>query len=561
VDANRTAVQESVEVDFRGLFEAAPGLYLVLDPELRIAAVSDAYLAATMTKRDEIVGRGIFDVFPDNPDDPAATGVGNLRSSLQRVLQRRVADAMAVQKYDIRRPDEEGGGFEVRYWSPLNTPVLDQDGRLAYIIHRVEDVTEFVRLKELETRQEAVTTELRERTSKMEAEIIRRSRELQEANKELRAAGEAKNEFLSRVSHELRTPLTAIMGFSELLSLAELPGQEARWVGMIRRAGDHLLGLVNDVLDISRMESGQFSISPEPVPLRPLLNEAFDLMRPLASSHDVTLHEPESLASTGYVVADPQRLKQVVINLLSNGIKYNRNGGEVRIGVAPVRDDRIRISVTDTGPGLPEASLQRLFVPFDRLDAGSTGIEGTGLGLALSRNLVEAMNGKLGVESTVGTGSTFWLELLSGEAAAVERPRGEDALLTAPRTYAAERSLLYIEDTVANVRLIEDVLARRPSVHLMPAMLGQLGLELAHEHRPDLILLDLHLPDLGGEEVLAQLRQDDATRDIPVVVLSADATRRHLDQVMSLGARGYLTKPIGVRRLLEVLDEHLAGTS
>jgi signal transduction histidine kinase/CheY-like chemotaxis protein len=561
VDANRTATQETVDVDFRALFEAAPGLYLVLDPGLKILGVSDAYLAATMTRREEIVGRGIFDVFPDNPDDPAATGVGNLRASLQRVLQRRGPDAMAVQKYDIRRPDEEGGGFEVRYWSPLNSPVLDPDDRLVYIIHRVEDVTEFVRLKELETRQEAVTTELRERTSKMEAEIIRRSRQLQEANKELRAAGEAKNEFLSRVSHELRTPLTAIMGFSELLSLAELPGQEARWVGMIHRAGDHLLGLVNDVLDISRMESGQFSISPEPVPLRPLLDEAFDLMRPLASSHDVTLYEPESLASAGYVVADPQRLKQVVINLLSNGIKYNRAGGEVRVGVQPVGNDRIRITVTDTGPGIPEASLRRLFVPFDRLDAASTGIEGTGLGLALSRNLVEAMNGKLSVDSTVGTGSTFWMELLSGEAAAVERPRREDAALTAPRAYSTERSLLYVEDTVANVRLIEDVLERRPSVHLMPAMLGQLGLELAREHRPDLILLDLHLPDLGGEEVLSQLRQDDATRDIPVVVLSADATRRHLDQVMALGARGYLTKPIGVHRLLEVVDEHLADAS
>ena len=559
MDGTPSVTRERVEVDFRALFEGAPGLYLVLDPDLNIVAVNEAYLTATMTRREDILGRGIFDVFPDNPEDPEATGVGNLRASLRRVREHLVPDTMAVQKYDIRRPPEQGGGFEVRYWSPLNTPVLEGSGRLAYIIHRVEDVTEFVRLKEAESRQEAVTTELRERTSEMEAEILRRSQELQQANEALRAAGEAKNEFLSRVSHELRTPLTAIMGFGELLGLAELDAQKARWVGMIRRASEHLLGLVNDVLDISRIESGQFSISPEPVPLRPLIDEAFELMRPLAESHEVGLEPAPPLAGVGYVVADSQRLKQVVINLLSNAIKYNHAGGTVRVAVAPVAGGRIRISVADTGPGIDEASLPRLFVPFDRLGAAATGIEGTGLGLSLSRNLVEAMGGILDVESTVGTGSTFWIELRSGEAAAGERAAKDDSALTTVRMYPRERSLLYIEDTVANVRLIEGVLERRPSVRLLPAMLGRLGIELAHEHRPDLILLDLHLPDVGGEEVLAHLRADDATRDIPIVVLSADATRRHLDEVMALGARGYLTKPIGVRRLLEALDEHLAG--
>jgi signal transduction histidine kinase/ActR/RegA family two-component response regulator len=466
---------------------------------------------------------------------------------------------MAVQKYDIRRPQEEGGGFEVRYWSPLNTPVVDDAGRLAYIIHRVEDVTEFVRLKEAESRQEAVTSELRERASEMEAEILRRSQELQRANDALRAAGDAKNEFLSRVSHELRTPLTAIMGFGELLGLSDLGSQEARWVSMIRHAGEHLLGLVNDVLDISRIEAGQFSISSEPVPVRPLLAEAYELMRPLAERHEVDLAAPPQPAGVGYVVADAQRLKQVVINLLSNAIKYNRAGGSVRMAVAEAEGHRIRISVTDTGRGIDEDSLPRLFVPFDRLGAAAAGIEGTGLGLSLSRSLVEAMHGAMGVESTVGAGSTFWIELASGEAAAVDRAAGDDSAVTAARTYPRERRLLYIEDTVANVRLIEDILARRPSVQLLPAMLGRLGVDLALEHRPDLILLDLHLPDIGGQEVLARLRADAVTRDIPVVVLSADATRRHLDEVMALGARGYLTKPIGVRKLLETLDRHLAG--
>jgi len=225
-----TAYSSSVTgrpADFRALFEGAPGLYLVLDPDFRIVAVSDAYLAATMTKRDDILGRDLFDVFPDNPDDPEATGAGNLRASLDRVRSRRVADTMAVQKYDIRRPDDEGGGFEVRYWSPRNSPVLDEQKRLAYIIHRVEDVTEFVLLQERESEQAA--------------EILRRSRELQETNEQLRAANSAKNEFLSRMSHELRSPLGAIMGFGQLLTFADLDEQHKHKVSMILKASDHPL--------------------------------------------------------------------------------------------------------------------------------------------------------------------------------------------------------------------------------------------------------------------------------------------------------------------------------
>ena len=215
--------------DFRRLFEKAPGLYLVLDADLNIVAVSDAYLQATMTKRDEILGRGIFDVFPDNPDDAGATGENNLRASLDRVRQKLVPDPMAVQKYDIRRPADEGGAFEERFWSPINLPVLGNDGRLEYIIHRVEDVTEYVRLRREEVARQEMTTELRERSEMMEAEILARSQELRDLNTELERANNAKRDFLSRVSHELRTPLTAILGFGELLSLAGLGETEARY--------------------------------------------------------------------------------------------------------------------------------------------------------------------------------------------------------------------------------------------------------------------------------------------------------------------------------------------
>jgi signal transduction histidine kinase/CheY-like chemotaxis protein len=533
------------EPDFRALFEGAPGLYLVLDPDLRIVAVSDAYLRATMTRREEIIGRGIFDVFPDNPDDPNATGVRNLSASLERVRQKRVADTMAVQKYDIPRPAEEGGGFEERFWSPKNTPVLDEAGGLAYIIHRVADVTEFVLLTERGTEQEA--------------EIFLRGQELQRLNKELEKASQAKNEFLSRMSHEFRTPLSAIMGFSELLALADLDEKQRGWAETIQRAGNHLLRLVDEVLDISRIEAGELPLSVEPIEIGPLFDDVTELVQPIADGRGVTIRPPEITDRSGYVQADNQRLKQVLINLLSNAVKYNREGGEVRISVDAVGSDRMRIAVSDTGPGIDSDSLARLFTPFERLHAGAD-VEGTGLGLALSRTLVEAMGGRIEVQSEPGQGSTFTVELGRGEPAAVEAATEEERELVAERPYDGERRLLYIEDTVANLRLVEEILESRPSVKLLPAGMGRLGLELALEHRPDLILLDLHLPDIDGEEVLAGLRADERTRDIPVVVLSADATERSRVPVLQNGARAYLTKPIGVRDLLGVVDEYLQST-
>jgi len=525
--------------DFEALFQAAPSPYLVLDPELDIVAVSDAYLAATMTQRRGVIGRNLFHVFPDNPNDPAADGVRNLHASLDRVLDRRVPDTMAVQKYDIRRPD---GGFEERHWSPVNTPVLDERGRVRFVIHRVEDVTEFVRLQA--------------EGSLMEMELVRRSRELQTANEELRAANAAKTAFLSRMSHELRTPLTAIRGFSELLTHADIGEDQRGWAELIVKASKHLTTLVDDILDISRIEAGRFSISPDQVPLRPLIADVLELLQPLAARHAIMLNEPVMAPGCGYVIADTERLKQVLTNLVVNAIKYNRPEGEVTIEVESASEESIRISVSDTGMGIPEDAIGRLFVPFERLDAALSDVEGTGLGLALSRTLVEAMGGSIGVESTVGAGSRFWCELLSGEPAVVERAREEFPLL-AIREYAQERTVLYIEDTVTNVRLVEEILRRRPSVRLDAAMLGALGLELARERSPHLILLDLHLPDLGGEQVLERLRADPKTCDIPVIVLSADATGRQREPLLAAGALDYLTKPIAVSALLRGVDRVL----
>jgi signal transduction histidine kinase/AmiR/NasT family two-component response regulator len=479
--------------------------------------------------------------------------VNNLRRSLERVRDHRVPDTMAVQKYDIRRPDADGGGFEVRYWSPLNSPVLDARGRLTHIIHRVEDVTEFVRLQH----EQARTVALRERTAQMELEILQRSAELRDAVAQLRAANAAKDEFLSRMSHELRTPLAAISGFGELLGMSELDADQRAWSDLIGSATKHLARLIDDVLDIARIEAGRLSMSVEPVALGPVFYDVLELLRPLAARHHVVLHAPTSPAGHGYVLADGQRLKQVLINLVVNAIKYNHPGGAVGIAVSAANRGRVRIEVSDTGRGIDPASLDRAFVAFERLDAAASGVDGTGLGLALSRNLVEAMGGAIGAHSEPGVGSTFWVELEIGETAAVAAAE-EASPAWAVREYAGERRLLYIEDTLANVRLVEAILRRRPSVRLIPAMQGRLGLELAREHRPQLILLDLHLPDTTGEDVLAHLKADEVTREIPVVILTADAVRDRTQALLAAGARALLTKPIGVARLLETIDASIA---
>ena len=537
---------------FRSIFEAAPGRYLVLDPAWTIVAVTDAYLEATMTTREAILGRYVFDVFPDNPDDAEATGTGNLRDSLERVTRHRVPDTMAVQKYDVRRPESDGGEFEVRYWSPLNSPVLDDAGSLQFIVHRVEDVTEFIRLKSIGHSDREASAELERVTSQMEAEIMQRSLELQEANRKLREASEAKSDFLSRMSHELRTPLNAVLGFAQLLQLDELTSEQADSVSHIISSGAHLLGLIDEVLDIARIESGQLRLSVEPVDLSTLMADAVMMIRPLASARAVTV-DHECPEDTLFVSADRQRLTQVLLNLLANAVKYNRRGGTVRLCGRPIDADRVCIEVVDTGLGIHGDDLDRLFTPFDRLGAEQSDVEGTGLGLALTKYFVEAMGSDIHVESSVGGGSTFWFELPLTAMPAVTSVTAEGAPPQAHQTEIAG-SVLYVEDNPANVKLVERILQRRPNVSLLVATDGREALELARAHRPDLVLLDLHLPDMTGEQVLRDLLSGAETHDLRVVALSADATDQQVERIRTMGASGYLTKPFDIRDLLELVD-------
>jgi signal transduction histidine kinase/CheY-like chemotaxis protein len=389
--------------------------------------------------------------------------------------------------------------------------------------------------------------------------VEQRTRAMYQAQVAAEAANRSKSEFLSRMSHELRTPLNAVLGFSQLLQLDDLTADQDQSVEQITKGGRHLLDLINEILDISQIETGTLALSPESVRILDVISETADLIRPLADDRGVHLLGTETQDCDVFVFADRQRLKQILLNLVGNGIKYNRDGGTVSISCARRAPGKLRIQVTDTGPGIPPEQFGLLFTPFERLGAERTTVEGTGIGLALSRRLAEVMGGTVDVESTVGRGSTFWVELpiVEGPVERVDR-LAELSSTTAIEIDTTDRpAVLHIEDNLSNVQLVERVLAQRPGVRLIPAMQGRLGLELARQHRPALILLDLNLADVSGEQVLHQLRDDSATSQIPVAIVSADAMPRQVQRLLAGGATAYLTKPIDVREMLALVDKAL----
>ena len=377
------------------------------------------------------------------------------------------------------------------------------------------------------------------------------------ARLEAERANRAKSAFLSNMSHDLRTPLNAILGFAQLLELDDLPDDRKESVAQILRGGEHLLTLINEVLDIARIEAGHLSLSMEPVHALEIVDLAVELVRPLAANRGISMVIDRAAASDFVVLADRQRLSQILLNLLSNAVKYNREHGTVTIGFEPVEGGRLRLTVTDTGAGIAEPKLRLLFQPFERLGAEQTAIEGTGLGLALSRGLADAMGGTLSVDSVVDRGSTFWIELAMTEMPE-EHPLPEERPADdATRGLDAKGVVLYIEDNRSNVRLMERLLERRPGVRLLHAPDGERGLALALAEEPDLILLDLHLPDLLGEQVLQRLWQDPRLRGIPVAILSADATLEQSRRLKMSGAVAYLSKPLEIRAVLQLVDERL----
>lgn len=386
--------------------------------------------------------------------------------------------------------------------------------------------------------------------------------EAEEARRSAEDANSAKSEFLSRMSHELRTPLNSILGFGQLLQHDQLTDKQRDRVDLVVTAGRHLLSLINEVLDIARVESGRMTLSIEPVHLDSTIQEALSLIAPLAASHNIALindlHDSIQ-AGDFFVLADRQKLHQILLNLLSNAVKYNKENGYVRVVCKNLDSRHIQLSVINTGHGIDPENLARAFIPFERLEAEQSNIEGTGLGLTLVQRLVAAMSGKIDVESTPDEETVFAVTLPIAQDLA-QPPRA--ALDKAQHMLPQEPlRVLYIEDNLTNLRLIESIFSEMDNVQLITAMQGRLGLELAREHQPDLILLDLHLPDIGGDEVLANLKSSSQTREIPVVIVSADATITQQKRLRDQGAHHYLTKPLDINLFMTTINEVVKNKS
>jgi CheY-like chemotaxis protein/nitrogen-specific signal transduction histidine kinase len=407
----------------------------------------------------------------------------------------------------------------------------------------------------------------------LEARVQERTAQLELANSELelaieeaRNANQAKSAFLSSMSHELRTPLNAILGFAQILASKDMPTtpeQKLEFSGHILKSGRHLLTLINEILDLAKVEAGALSLSMEPVPLADVLAECQGMIAPLAAARGVRVLFPDAPAA--HVHADRTRIKQVLLNLLSNAVKYNREGGAVIVDCARPAPQRLRLSVQDTGMGLSPEQVAGLFQPFNRLGQEGGTQEGTGIGLVVTRRLVELMGGEIGVTSSPGVGSVFWIELDvasadgTAPAAPAARPGAarpvDDATDTG--TPARQHTVLYVEDNPANLKLVQEIVRFRPDLRLVSAPDGHFGLSLARSQRPDVILMDLNLPGLSGLEVLAQLRREPETARIPAIAVSANAMPADIDRALAAGFARYLTKPIDIGQFNEAIDAML----
>jgi PAS domain S-box-containing protein len=506
------AARES-EARLRSILDHAPLGVVFLDTRGEILEANQCLCEMVGRSAEALRGRMVLELV--HPDD-----VPRLLELRRELLH----DQLIAGRGPLRLATGAAPQRQVRVSA---SALRDAGDRVARMVVVVEDVTERLRLEASE-------------------------RALQRAEE----ANRAKNEFLSRMSHELRTPLNAMIGFTQLLQLdthPALPAHQQAWTQQVLRAGWHLLEMINETLDLARIETGAVRLKLEPVDLPALLAGAHALLASAAADRGVKIEEaldPHALA----VQADATRLKQVLTNLLSNAIKYNQAEGRVGLGTRRVEGGGwIEIEVADSGLGMTDAQLGNLFQPYNRLGRETSGIEGTGIGLVISRRLTELMGGTLSVQSHQGAGSVFTVRLPEANATQADLP---PPALAAPPQYR-QRLVHYVEDNETNVEVMRGVLAQRPQITLRSSALGLDGLVAIRQQPPDLILLDMQLPDISGAELLRHLQQDPALAGIAVVVVSADATPAHVEEALTLGARHYVTKPLDVSHFLALIDRLL----
>jgi PAS domain S-box-containing protein len=505
----------------RSLIESNIDALMTTDPAGIITDVNKQMEALTGSTRDELIGAPFKSYFTDP---------GRADAAIKLVLREK-----KLTNYELTACARDGKNTVVSYNA---TTFYDRDRKLQGVFAAARDVTEPKRLDQALKEQNV---------------------ELKRARATAEKANLAKSEFLSSMSHELRSPLNAILGFAQLISSDSpppTPSQTAS-IDQILHAGWYLLELINEILDLAQIESGRLALSSEPTSLAEVMLECQAMIEPQGQKRGLTMTFPR-FDRPCFVNADRTRLKQVLINLLSNAIKYNQPNGTVAVDVAASRHsaERTRISVTDTGAGLPADMVIQLFQAFNRLGQEKSAEEGTGIGLVMSKRLVELMGGEIGVESTVGVGSVFWFELNSASAPELVADRALAGAISRSQVQpgAPLHTLLYVEDNPANLMLIEQLIARRLDMRLLTARDGNLGIQLARANQPEVILMDINLPGISGVEALRILRDDPATAHIPVVALSANAMPRDIEKGLLAGFFRYLTKPIKVHEFMDTLD-------
>ena len=506
----------------RSLIESNIDALMTTDPRGIISDVNKQMEALTGCTRDELIGAPFKNYFTDP---------GRAEAGITRVLLEG-----AVTNYELTAQARDGKQTVVSYNA---TTFHDRDRKLKGVFAAARDITD---------------------RKHFEHALNENNVELEGAKVAAEKANLAKSEFLSSMSHELRSPLNAVLGFAQLLASEKPPptSEQKLSIDQILQAGWYLLRLINEILDLSMIESGNVTMSHESLALADVLQECQAMIESQAQQRGIPMSFP-SLDGPVYVHADRTRLKQVMLNLLSNAIKYNRADGAVTVRVAMVGEDRLRVSVRDGGAGLSPDQLTHLFQPFNRLGQESGSEEGTGIGLVVTKRLVELMGGSIGCESAVGVGSTFWIELATAGVPQMivddTDPADTGEQHHVPVNDAApQRTLLYVEDNPANLMLVEKLIARRTDLKLLTAIDGHLGINLARACRPDVILMDINLPGISGFGALAVLRQDPVTAHIPVLALSANAIPRDIERGIEAGFFRYLTKPIKVNEFMDALD-------